>query len=358
MWCSARPDHRGRGVLPGFTRLPYFKSLAVPASIGISVALLAHPGAGHPDARQLPRGVRPQKRAMRTQGWRRIGTAVVRWPGRCWRCRSAWRSSGWPRCRATRPATTSGLPAAGHAVQRRLRRRRTALLRRAAEPQLLMIEVRPRPAQPGRHADAGEGSPRRCSPRRGGDGAIHHPAAGHPAGPSSIPFQMSMQGATQLEALPFQQARAQDLLTQVNEISNSIDLLKRQMALQQQLSDATNNQAKEFPDTGDAIRELRDKIANVDDFLRPIRNTSTGNRTATTSPVCYVPVAVRRARRRRPAQRPVRQDLGRPGSNDRAAAARSPLIPRAAGHPGNAVRRWWRTTIRRRPDCCSGPGRR
>jgi RND superfamily putative drug exporter len=98
---------------------------------------------------------------------------------------------------------------------------------------------------------------------------------------------MGMQGATQLEALPFQQARAQDLLTQVNEISNSIDLLKRQMALQQQLSDATNNQAHEFQNTGEAIKDLRDKIANVDDFLRPIRNYFYWEPHCYDIPVCY-----------------------------------------------------------------------
>src|SRR4249919_1863686 len=65
-----------------FTRLPYFQSLGVPAAIGILTALVAaltlapavltmgsHFGAFDP------------KRKMRTRGWRRIGTAIVRWPG-------------------------------------------------------------------------------------------------------------------------------------------------------------------------------------------------------------------------------------------------------------------------------------
>lgn len=65
-----------------FTRLPYFQSLGVPVALGILVALTAaltltpavltvgsHFGLFEP------------KRKMRTRGWRRIGTAIVRWPG-------------------------------------------------------------------------------------------------------------------------------------------------------------------------------------------------------------------------------------------------------------------------------------
>ena len=81
-----------------------------------------------------------------------------------------------------------------------------------------------------------------------------------------------MQSTTQIETLPFQQAQAENLLAQVDEITNSIALLKRQYAAQQQLSDATDEQARVFHETVGTINDLRDKIADVDDFFRPIRN--------------------------------------------------------------------------------------
>ena len=65
-----------------FTRTPYFNSLGIPAGLGVLVTLVgsltltpavitigSHIGLFDP------------KRAMRTRGWRRIGTAIVRWPG-------------------------------------------------------------------------------------------------------------------------------------------------------------------------------------------------------------------------------------------------------------------------------------
>jgi RND superfamily putative drug exporter len=65
-----------------FTRMPYFQSLGIPAAIGVLVALVAALtltpavltiGSGL--------GLLEPKRRARTRGWRRIGTAIVRWPG-------------------------------------------------------------------------------------------------------------------------------------------------------------------------------------------------------------------------------------------------------------------------------------
>ena len=65
-----------------FTRLPYFQSLGIPAALGILVALVAALTLA-PAVLTLGAlvGIFEPKRAMRTRGWRRIGTAIVRWPG-------------------------------------------------------------------------------------------------------------------------------------------------------------------------------------------------------------------------------------------------------------------------------------
>src|ERR1700729_3651649 len=67
-----------------FTRLPYFQSLGVPCAVGTLVAVLAALTLG---PAILAVGSRSRfhlfdpKRKMRTRGWRRVGTAIVRWPG-------------------------------------------------------------------------------------------------------------------------------------------------------------------------------------------------------------------------------------------------------------------------------------
>ena len=65
-----------------FTRLPYFQTLAAPCAIGMTVAVIASLTLG---PAILTIGsffhlFEPQRR-MRTRGWRRLGTAIVRWPG-------------------------------------------------------------------------------------------------------------------------------------------------------------------------------------------------------------------------------------------------------------------------------------
>ena len=65
-----------------FTRLPYFQSLGIPAAIGVLVALVAALSLAPAVLTIGSRfGLLEPKRRARTRGWRRIGTAIVRWPG-------------------------------------------------------------------------------------------------------------------------------------------------------------------------------------------------------------------------------------------------------------------------------------
>ena len=95
---------------------------------------------------------------------------------------------------------------------------------------------------------------------------------GTPLDHTSLGFAMSAQSSAQIQNLPFQQARADDLLTQIAEISNSITLLQQQYELQQQAAAATDEQVTAFEETFETVKDLRDKAANFDDFFRPLRN--------------------------------------------------------------------------------------
>ena len=65
-----------------FTRLPYFQSLGVPCAVATLVAVLAALTLGPAVLTVGSRfGLFDPKRKMRTRGWRRVGTAIVRWPG-------------------------------------------------------------------------------------------------------------------------------------------------------------------------------------------------------------------------------------------------------------------------------------
>ncbi len=95
---------------------------------------------------------------------------------------------------------------------------------------------------------------------------------GTPIEHTSIPFQISQQSTGQIENLKYQQDRAADLLKQANEIAKTMAILQRQYAAQQELNAATADETEKFHETVATVNDLRDKIANFDDFFRPLRN--------------------------------------------------------------------------------------
>ena len=257
-----------------FARLPYFQSLGLPAGIGVLVTLVASLTLA-PAVITMGSfiGLFDPKRAMRTRGWRRIGTAIVRWPGPILAATVAvaliglLALPGYQTSYDARPYMPSWAPAnIGYAAAER------HFSAARLNPELLMIESDHDMRTP---ADM-------IVLERVAKSVFHTPGVamvqsitrplGTPLDNSSLGFQMSVQSSSQVENLPFQQARADDLVRQLNEITTSIDLSKRQYALQQQLTDASNQQAQSFHKTVDTINQLRDKVAGFDDFFRPIRN--------------------------------------------------------------------------------------
>lgn len=66
-----------------FTRMPYFQSLGVPLAVGMTVVVFTGLTLGSAIitvASKFGNLLEP-KRALRVRGWRKVGAAVVRWPG-------------------------------------------------------------------------------------------------------------------------------------------------------------------------------------------------------------------------------------------------------------------------------------
>src|SRR3954453_21914159 len=257
-----------------FPRLPYFNSLGVPARIGVLVAVVAALTLA-PALLMIGRhfGLFEPARPMRTQGWRRIGTAVVCWPGPVLVVTVAIALIGLlalpryttsydarPYMPASAPANVGYTAAERHFSQARL------------NPELLMVE-----------ADHDLRNPTDMILLERVAKAVFHTDGiaqvqsitrplGTPLDHTSIPFQLSASSAAQINNLPYQQDRADDLQKQVGVINDSIDVLRQQYALQQQSSAVTHEQTVAFQQTVAVSQELRDKIANFDDFFRPLRN--------------------------------------------------------------------------------------
>jgi RND superfamily putative drug exporter len=257
-----------------FTRLPYFQSLGIPAATGVLVAVVAALTLA-PAVLTIGRhfGLFEPARPMRTQGWRRIGTAIVRWPGPVLVVTIAVALIGLlalpgyktsydarPYMPASAPANIGYAAAERHFSQARL------------NPELLMIE-----------ADHDLRNPADMIVLERVAKAIFHTKGiaevqsitrplGVPLDHSSIPFQISAQSTGQIENLKYQHDRGLDLLKQADEISKTIGILQQQYALQQQSAAATAEQTEAFHNTVATVTTLRDEIANFDDFFRPLRN--------------------------------------------------------------------------------------
>jgi len=272
-----------------FTRLPYFQSLGIPAALGILVALL---GALTLSPAILTLGalvgIFEPKRAMRTRGWRRIGTAIVRWPGPVLVAACALALvgllalPGYKTSYDARPYMPASSPAnVGYtAAERHFSRARL-------EPELLMVETDHDLRDP---ADM-------LVLDRVAKAVFHVPGVaqvqtitrplGTPLVHSSLAFVVSNQSAGQQENLTYQRDRADDLQKQAGELAKTINILKQQYVLQQQLADSTHSEAENFHDTVAMLKDLRDKIANFDDFFRPIRSYFYWERHCYDIPACF-----------------------------------------------------------------------
>ncbi|MDT5153922.1 MAG: putative drug exporter of the superfamily [Mycobacterium sp.] len=257
-----------------FTRLPYFQTLGLPAALGVLVTLAAALTLG-PAVLVIAShfGLLEPKRKMRTRGWRRIGTVIVRWPGPILIVSLALALIGLlalqgyktsydarPYLPASAPANVGYAAAERHFSEARL------------NPELLMVESDHDMRNP---ADM-------LILERIAKAVLHTPGIslvqsitrplGTPITHSSIPFQISATSASQIMNLSYQQARAQDIMKQVDQTSKSIGILEQQLELQKQSASATDEQVQAFHDTVATINEVRDNLANFDDFFRPLRN--------------------------------------------------------------------------------------
>jgi RND superfamily putative drug exporter len=257
-----------------FTRLPYFQSLGIPAAIGVLVALLAALTLA-PAVLAIGRhfGLFDPKRAMRTRGWRRIGTAIVRWPGPILVATVAVALVGLlalpgyttsydarPYMPVDSPANLGYAAAERHFGQARL------------NPELLMVEADHDMRDP---ADM-------LVVERIAKAIFHLPGIekvqgltrpqGTPIVHTSIPFQISAGNVGNIENLQYQKDRADDILKQADTLRDTLSVLNRQYSLQKDLAASTNDETQSFHDTIAVINDVRDEIANFDDFFRPIRS--------------------------------------------------------------------------------------
>ena len=257
-----------------FTRLPYFQTMGVPLAIGMSVVVITALTAGSAIIVVASRfGLLEPKRAMRVRGWRKIGAAIVRWPGPILVATIALALVGLltlPGYRtnyndrnylpADTPSNEGYAAADRHFSQARM------------NPEVLMVES---DHDLRNSADflvinkiakaifAVDGISRVQAITRPDGTPIEH---------TSIPFMIGMQGTTQKLTQKYSEDLTAGMLKQAEEMQTTIDQMQRMQSLTQQMADVTSGMVVQMRVMVGDIKDLRDNIANFDDFFRPIRN--------------------------------------------------------------------------------------
>ncbi len=89
---------------------------------------------------------------------------------------------------------------------------------------------------------------------------------------STIPYLLSIQQAGQQQFMYFQKARAKELLLQADDLARSIAIMQHMYDLTKRIVAVTHNMAINSHEMQDLTNQIRDQIANFEDFLRPIRS--------------------------------------------------------------------------------------
>lgn len=258
-----------------FTRLPSFQVLGAPCAaavlVAVAVAVTLFPAAIAVGGRF---GVFDPKREINVRGWRRVGTAIVRWPGPILVATMAAALVGL----LTLPGYTPNyndqdyipedIPAS-RGIEAAARHFPPSAM---MSPELLLVEAdhdlrnsadflvlnklaKAVLAVPGVSKVQGVTRPE-----------------GTPIAHTSIPYMLSMQQAGQQQFTAFQKVRADDMLKQAEMLAESISIMQRMYNLMQQVSATTHDLVDNAHEMQDITEKLRDHIADFEDFWRPIRN--------------------------------------------------------------------------------------
>ncbi len=287
----------GAAYCLSFTRLPYFKTMGVPVSIGmlvvVAVALTLGPAVLTVAARfglleQKQKRHKGQVKGTQSRLWRKVGTSVVRWPGPVLAASGVIVMIGMVALPGYQtnyndryylpddaPTNIGYTAAERHFTQARM------------NPDMLMIE-----------ADRDMRNPADMLVLdRVAKNIIRLPGIamiqsitrplGIPIQHSSIPFQQGMQGNMMMQNMDFIKNRMADMLKMADEQQVTIDYLEDMLRITTGLSNTTSDMADVTDNMVAVTDEMRDHIADFDDFWRPMRNYFYWEPHCSAIPICW-----------------------------------------------------------------------
>jgi RND superfamily putative drug exporter len=270
-------------------RLSYFKALGIPSALGLLVviagALTVAPAVVAVAGRF---GLLEPKRMIKARGWRKIGTAAVRWPGPVFASSLAIAIVGiliMPSMKVSyndRFYIPRNLPSnVGYAAAERHFSAATM------NPDILMIESDHDMRNTGdmiildrlsKDVFRAPGIAMVQSITRPLGGPIEH---------TSIPFQISAASIPIQENLQFMRDRMGDMLKMSDDLGAMIGSMQRMQNLLSQMSNTTHHMLGDMNEMKATLDEMRDHLADFDDFARPFRSYLYWEQHCYDIPVCW-----------------------------------------------------------------------
>ncbi|OCB44020.1 hypothetical protein A5677_06305 [Mycobacterium malmoense] len=273
----------------GFTRMPIFQTMGMPCAVGmlaaVLIALTLVPavltiGSGF--------GLFDPKRVLAFGRWRRIGTAIVRWPVPILAATIAVAVvglvtlPGYQTSYNNRFYMPNDIPAnVGYAAADR------HFSQARMMPEIVMIESNHDMRNPAdflvlhRLAKAifkVHGISRVQGITRPEGTPIQH---------TSIPFLLQMQYSVMQQDQHYMKARTQDMLHQADVLSYQIATMKRMYALQKQITTITHDSIAKTKQMRDVISDIRGHMSDFEDFFRPLRSYFYWERHCYDIPICW-----------------------------------------------------------------------
>ncbi|MGV0602991.1 MMPL/RND family transporter [Mycolicibacterium sp. XJ1904] len=257
-----------------FARLPYFQTIGVPGALGmmvvVAVAVTLIPASIAAGSRL---GLFEPKRMVAVRRWRRLGTAIVRWPAPILAAASvvalvgllalpAYESSYNDRVYmpADIPANVGFAAAERHFPQARIM------------PDIVWIEADHDMRNPSDFLILHKLAKKVFAvPGISRVQGITRPE-GTPLERTSIPFIISLQSAGMVQMLPFMQRTTDLMLKQADSMADMEAQMQSMYALMKKTNELTHSMAGKMHGLEDSVNDVRDRIADFDDFFRPIRN--------------------------------------------------------------------------------------
>ncbi|OMC17415.1 hypothetical protein A5735_07230 [Mycolicibacter heraklionensis] len=258
-----------------FTRLPVFQTMGVPCAVGmvvaVAIALTLVPAVLAVASRH---GLLEPRRKMSDRGWRKVGTAIVRWPAPIFLAACAVALVGLlalPGYQVSykdpsfipqdTPANLGWAAAQRHFPESRLLPEVVLIesdhdMRNSADFLVLNKLAKSIFAVEGVAMVQGVTRPE-----------------GTPLGHTSIPFLLSIQSAGQMQNLDFVKNRVADMRKQADDLETTIASLQRMYGLMQQLGTSTHHATGVSQEAMDLAQQVRGDITDLNENSKALRES-------------------------------------------------------------------------------------